>query len=681
MSRPIAAVFCSCLFASWSPAQQAVPPKPTPLTLDDLISDPDLRDASVSPSGKYIALTLWRKDSDMLVVMDLNTKTTKVLSNFGHDVAGKRLDVHMESVFWKNEERIVFRTSIYPDEHDYQQKFDEQTILKMGERLFAINRDGSKLVRLMGENAEGALDGALNFGSIASYLPNDPDHIVVFVRGFAGPSLFKVDVNDGTGIISEKPKQRIDGWWLDIQGHAALRLESVNGTIRIMRHESGDDWSQVLRYRPNQYDEHPDYELLDPSDQAGKFYVLARPDGKDRRGIYLYDVAREAFGEVLHEHPIYDLESARVSRDGKRVVSYCYYAHVYTCQFTDPKIEAHMRGVRKFFGDAANVNLLEASADDKTILFFVAGPHDAPAYYYYRVDQARIEPLGMRRDALNGRPLPTGSVVKWKARDGLELSGYLIRPPGAEKATRMPLVVMPHGGPEVRDHLDFDAWTQFLAAQGYAIFQPNFRGSDGFGKKFKESGWGEWGGKMQDDITDGLDALIAGGSVDPARVCIVGASYGGYAALAGVVKTPEKYRCAISVSGISDLDALVKWERGDWRRGLGWADDSEGYQHILKMIGDPGKDAARLDSTSPAQHAAAVKVPVLLIHGEDDIVTPISQSERMAKALDKAGQKAEFVRLPQVGHLEWRKKTERQVLSKMQEFLLTNLGRGIPYNP
>src|SRR5690242_5781848 len=119
----------------------------------------------------------------MLVLMDLDTKATKILTNFGHDAAGKRLNVHMESVFWKNEDRIVFRTGIYPDEHEYQQTFDEQTMLKMGERLFAINRDGSKLVRLMGDNAEGALDGALNFGRIASYLPNDPNHVIVFVRG------------------------------------------------------------------------------------------------------------------------------------------------------------------------------------------------------------------------------------------------------------------------------------------------------------------------------------------------------------------------------------------------------------------------------------------------------------------------------------------------------------------
>jgi pimeloyl-ACP methyl ester carboxylesterase len=678
MNRFAAAVLCACVFSLPVPAQQSATPKPRPmpLTLDDLISNPDLRDASVSPSGKYIAVTLWRKDSDMLVLMDLDTKAMKVLSNFGHDVAGEKLNVHIENVFWKSEDRIVFRTSIYPDEHEYQQRFYEQTLLKMGERLFAINRDGTKLVRLMGDNAEGALDGAFNFGRVASQLPNDPDHLVIVVNGNAGPSLFKVDVNDGVGLLVEKPKQRIEGWWLDIDGHAALRMEFLNGSIRILRRDGGDTWTKVLSYRPNQFDEHPEYDPLGPSDQPGKFYVLARPDGKDRRGIYLYDVAKESFGDALYEHPVYDLESARISRDGKRVVSYCYYVHVYTCQFTDPKIEAHMRGVRKFFGDTANVNLLEGSTDDKTILFYVASPHDAPTYYYYRVDQARIEPLGMRRDALNGRPLPTGSVVKWKARDGLELSGYLIRPPGAEKATKMPLIVMPHGGPEVRDHLDFDAWTQFLAAQGYAIFQPNFRGSDGFGRKFLESGWGEWGGKMQDDITDGLDALIADGSVDPARVCIVGVSYGGYAALAGAVKTADKYRCAISVSGMSDLDALVKWERS------GWADDSEGYQHILKMIGDPGKDSVRLATNSPAQHAAAaVKVPVLLIHGEEDGVTPVSQSERMQKALNRAGNKAEFVRLPQVGHRGWRKKTERQVLSKMQEFLLTNLGRGIPYNP
>jgi dipeptidyl aminopeptidase/acylaminoacyl peptidase len=454
-----------------------------------------------------------------------------------------------------------------------------------------------------------------------------------------------------------------------------LRVEFANGTIRILRKQSEDNWVKVLQYRPNQYDEHPDYALLGPSDQPGRFYVVARPEGKDRRGIYLYDVAKESFGEVLYEHPLYDLDSGTLSKDGRRVVTYCYVAHVYTCHFTDPKIEAHMRGLRKFFRDTANVRIVDASSDDKTILLRVSGPNDPPSYYYYLVDSARVEPLGAQHEAMAGRPMPTGTVVTWKARDGLELSGYLIRPPGAAKATKMPLVVMPHGGPELRDFLEFDLWTQYLASLGYAVFQPNFRGSDGFGQAFKERGWGEWGGRMQDDISDGVDALIADGSVDPARICIVGASYGGYAALVAVAKTPERFRCAVSVAGISDLVELMKWER------RGWADDSEGYQHMLKMIGDPKKDAERLAATSPALQAAAVKAPVLLIHGEEDGITPASQSERMQKALDKAGRKTEFLRLPQVGHRDWRKKTQRQVLSSIQLFLLTNLGPGIPYNP
>jgi dienelactone hydrolase len=678
-SGPIgaSAILLALILATQAVAQQPAGERPRtlPLTLEDLLADPDLKDAAVSPSGRYLALVLWRKDSDLVAMMDLDTRATKVLTNIGHDVAGKDLNVHVQSVVWKSEERILFRTSILPDEHDYKQRFHEQTILKMGSRLFAIGRDGSNLVRLLGDNTEGALDGTVNLGSIASFLPNDPNRVMLIVVGRYGPALFSVNVNDGVGVLVEKPRQRIDGWWLDVDGKAVLRLESLNGTIRILRRESEEVWTKVLSYRPNESDEHPDYELLGPSDQPGRFFVLARPDGKDRRGIYLYDVAREAFGDVLYEHPVFDLETGRVSRDGKRIVSYCYIEHVYTCRFTDPRIETHMRGVRKFFGDSASVRLVDSSIDDKTILVEVSGPHDAPTLYYYRVDQARIEPLGMRRESMNQRPLPTGTVVHWKARDGVALSGYLIRPPGAEQATKLPLVVMPHGGPEVRDHLDFDPLTQLIAAQGYAVFLPNFRGSDGFGKAFKESGWGEWGGKMQHDITDGLDALIADGTVDAQRVCIVGGSYGGYAALAGVTMTPDKYRCAVSISGISDLEALVKWSRS------GWTDDSEGYQHILKMIGDPKKDGARLAATSPALLASAVKAPVLLIHGEEDGVTPASQSERMQTAIEKAGGKVEFLRLPEVSHRIWRKKTHRQVLSTIQLFLQKHLGPGVTYNP
>jgi len=518
---------------------------------------------------------------------------------------------------------------------------------------------------LLGDNAEGALDGALNFGRVASYLPNDPAHILLTVNGNAGLSLFKVDVNDGVGVLVEKPRQRIEGWWLDLDGNAVLRMEYLNGTIRILRHETGDEWAKVLSYRPNESEEHPDYELLGPSDQPGRFYVLARPEGKDRRGIYLYDVARESFGDVLYEHPVYDLESGRISRDGKRVVSYCYVVHVYTCQFIDPKIESHMRGVRKFFGDTVNVHLIDSSADDKTIVFLVTGPGQAPTYFYYRVDQARIEPIGLRRDALNGRPLPSGSVVKWKARDGVELSGYLIRPPGAEKAVKMPLVVMPHGGPEARDRLDFDPWTQSLAAQGYAVFQPNFRGSDGFGKAFKESGWGEWGGKMQDDITDGVEYLVKQGIADPKRVCIYGASYGGYATLAGLAYTPDLYACGVDYVGVSNLFTFLKTIPPYWKPYL---------EMTYEMVGNPEKDKELLTKASPALNADRIKAPLLIAQGARDPRVNKDESDQMVAALRARGVDVPYIVKDNEGHGFRNEENQFEFYEQMERFLDKHLG-------
>jgi dienelactone hydrolase len=672
-SGTTAAVLCSLIIGLAATAEGSgtlASGARTPLTLDDLLADPDLVDAALSPSGRFLAVVLWRKDHDMLVLMDLENKTNEVLTNIPRKVAGATLEVHILSVFWKTEDRILFRTRILPEERARFGRSSEQTVLKLGDRLFAIGRDGGNMRRLLGDNAEGALDGAFNLGRIASMLPHDPDHVLLVTRGFAGPSLFKTNIHTGVGLLMEKPQRRINGWWLDLHGNAVLREEYANGSVRLLRRESDGKWKKILSHRINRLGERPEVTSLAPSAVAGRFFVLARPEGKDRRGVYLYDVAAETFGDVLAEHPQYDLDSATVSRDGKRLLHYCYIAHVRICEFADRKIDAHLRGIRKYFHESANVEVADASEDGSTLLLHVAGPADPPAYYYYRTSQARIEPVGLRHDRFLGKALPTAEVIRWKASDELELSGYLTRPPGAANVDKLPLVVMPHGGPVARDHLDFDVWVQFLAAKGYAVFQPNFRGSDGFGLEFVRRGYREWGGRMQRDITEGVDALIASGAVDPARVCIVGASYGGYAALAGATMTPDKYLCAVSISGISDLSALISWLRMDV------STDSETWRDLLEMFGDPEKDGARLDATSPAKLAAAVKAPILLIHGVEDGVTPISQSERMMKALEKAGRPVEMIRLYQTGHTWWPNKVERKVLESVDAFLTAKLGPG-----
>jgi dipeptidyl aminopeptidase/acylaminoacyl peptidase len=407
-----------------------------------------------------------------------------------------------------------------------------------------------------------------------------------------------------------------------------------------------------------------------PSDQAGKYYVLARPPGKDRVGLYLYDLEKELFGEPLIENPTYDLISAQVSRDGKHVIRHCYRAHVRICSFSDAKIDAHMKGIRKYFEESANVYTFDSSEDGKSILLYVEGPREPPSYYIYLTEKRGIDVIGAVRKALLTTTRPRAAVISYKARDGRDLTGYLTAPVSADANTRLPLVLMPHGGPEMRDTLTFDPWVQYLVARGYAVFQPNFRGSDGFGKAFAESGYGEWGRKMQDDLTDGVKALVDAGTADPARVCIVGASYGGYAALAGAALTPDLYKCAVSIAGISDLDDFIGWRKRNWGR------DSEGYTYWLKAIGDPDKDEARLREVSPLARAASIKIPVLLVHGSEDFVVPIAQSKAMKKALDKSGRKTELITLEKEGHSYWSDENEKLTMTAIDNFLWQHLGPG-----
>jgi dipeptidyl aminopeptidase/acylaminoacyl peptidase len=227
------------------------------------------------------------------------------------------------------------------------------------------------------------------------------------------------------------------------------------------------------------------------------------------------------------------------------------------------------------------------------------------------------------------------------------------------------MVVLPHGGPEAHDDYEFDWWAQFLASRGYAVLQPQFRGSSGFGDEYRRAGYGQWGGLMQDDVTDGVNAMIAQKIADPKRICIVGASYGGYAALAGAAFTPDLYKCAVSISGVSDLPVMLgatKIRGGDESNALAYWRDS---------IGSP-TDKAVIDR-SPARAADRIKVPVLLIHGLDDTVVPIAQSELMAGALENAKKKYTFVKVKGEDHWMSNSESRQQIMKELEKFLAENL--------
>ena len=655
----------ACLIGT---ATAADPPRHA--TLDDLYADERLPDAAVSPSGRYIAAVLRLPDISVVLVMDRQTGENKPIVRLGKDNVMPGTEGFITAVYWKSEDRLVFRTRVWPKEDARVSNFSERKIYSLGDRLHAVDRDGGRLVRLLADNRNLALDGALNLGSIASFLPAEPDYIMMVVDGFDGRSLFRVNIVSGMGEIIERPSGSVIAWWLDVNGTPIVRMEYWAATWRFLRKDAAGKWKVFYKIRARELEERPDYEAVGPSSEPGKYYVLARPAGRDRIGLYKYDLTSESFGEPVVEHPTYDLLSAQISRDGKRVQRYCYVAHVRTCEFSDARINGHMKGLHRYFEQSANIFVYDTSEDENVLLLYVEGPGTPPSFHRYLVKDRAIEAIGTVRPGMDKLARPAAAVVNWTAGDGLALSGYLTRPPGAGTARSLPLIVYPHGGPELRDWLTFDPWVQYFTARGYAVFQPNFRGSSGFGDAFARKGYGEWGRKMQDDITDGVKKLIAEGSIDPARVCIVGASYGGYAALAGLALTPDLYRCGVSVAGISDLVDFIAFRK---RR---WGADSDGYTYWLEAIGDPEKVGPQLEATSPVRLAASIRAPLLLIHGTEDGIVPLDQSVDMKKALDKRGRPTELLKLKDEGHSGWSDRNEKQALAAIDRFLWQHLGPG-----
>ncbi|MFI4966815.1 MAG: alpha/beta hydrolase family protein [Caulobacterales bacterium] len=306
------------------------------------------------------------------------------------------------------------------------------------------------------------------------------------------------------------------------------------------------------------------------------------------------------------------------------------------------------------------------SADRTRYIVRVGSPGAPPVWYLFDRTRKELSPLGEEYPELKGAAFGATRWITYKARDGLEIPAYLTLPPGAPpNSAKAPLIVLPHGGPGARDTFEFDFLAQFLATRGYAVLQPQFRGSWGFGKAFEDAGQGEWGGKMQTDLLDGIAAAAASGDIDPTRVCIVGASYGGYAALAGVAFHPETCRCAVAIAGVSDLGLLSVEQARLYGR------DSDSMLAFRKMLG--GASSAKLLATSPAHQAASIRAPVLLIHGDKDTVVPIEQSLNMADALRAAGKPVEMVTLADENHYLTRAATRTQTLEALGTFLARNL--------
>lgn len=385
--------------------------------------------------------------------------------------------------------------------------------------------------------------------------------------------------------------------------------------------------------------------------EPNQLYVTYWPG--DRQVLGRFDLTTRQITPVYAD-PKYDVGGA-VFSDEDIIGAFAYREQGEQIYFDNEwkKIQSHV--LANYPGHRA---LITSSSDDHGKLsIYLEGP-TAPSGAHLVLDLRTNEALvlGANYPALTLASTGEVKYVTYTARDGMKIDAYLTVPRGGAK--NLAAIVVPHGGPEARDTGGFDLFAQFFASRGYAVLQPQFRGSSGFGRQFAFEGRKQWGRKMQDDVSDGVKYMTSNGIADPNKVCIMGWSYGGYAALAGATLTPELYRCVIAGAGVGDLiDMLV------------WSAKYNSARYWRKNIGDSVKDKPAIDAVSPALHASKVKAPILLIHGDLDSTVPIRQSEIMANALKAAGKPYEFVRLEKEGHSIVFPSTRTKTMQAMDAFL------------
>jgi dipeptidyl aminopeptidase/acylaminoacyl peptidase len=335
-----------------------------------------------------------------------------------------------------------------------------------------------------------------------------------------------------------------------------------------------------------------------------------------------------------------------------------------TYAFVDANAQALWERGKAALPDAAPV-LVSWSEDFQRAILFTSGTGDSGTYYLLDLTAGTMSPIGAAYPDIGADQVAPIRPVSYASADGLEIHGYLTTPPGINDPKGLPLVVLVHGGPASRDVLGFDWWAQAIASRGYAVLQANYRGSTGYGDAFLEAGYGEWGRKMQTDLSDGVRWLADQGVIDPARVCVVGGSYGGYAAMAGPTLDTGVYRCAVSVNGVSDLRRMV-----DREARMRAEDENAAVRYWNRFMGAEQLGDRSLDERSPARLAAQADAPMLLIHGRDDTVVPVEQSRLMARALRQAGKPVDLLELDGEDHWLSRSATRLTMLEETVAFLL-----------
>jgi dipeptidyl aminopeptidase/acylaminoacyl peptidase len=617
--------------------------RPTPLAFG---RTPAMESFALSPNGDLIAWIANGGGRPVLQALDLaNNRQVKRIELPGR-LKVRRLD-------WADDQILLIHAIVEPT---------PESDSSLGElfRTVAMEVATGKsrvLARTRGDSSYN-LDARL-----LSLRTNKPHTVMTSSRGRSPETsdadalhMYEVDTLTGEATVAQLGTVSTHRWVVDADGQAVARSDfKERWKLFTAQHRRESGWAEIFRLETG---EKP--ELLGLTRDRTALLMRARLSRKSVAIWRLY--LKDPQLQLAISDDVDDLTQLVRDPYSQEVLGAWTNGLTPEIRWLDEQAEKRATSLRKTFG-GKQVELIGRSADGVRALVGV-GTHATPVTYYL-VDFKRgtADIVGEQYPELVDVPLGEVRAFTFKARDGYEIPAYLTLPPGSQP-TKLPLVVLPHDWPDSRDETKFDPVAQFLATRGYAVLQPQFRGSGGFGESHRKAGHRQWGGLMQNDVTDGVRAMIEQGIADPKRICIAGTAYGGYAALAGVAFTPELYACAISVNGMTDLPDLISHVgRQPWSGDAVVAD-------LEETIGR--RNSPDIADKSPARSASKVKAPVLLIHGVEAAFVPVEQSREMLKAL--GGQSPhELIELP--GEASWKSDSETRVrvLTEMERFLAKHL--------
>ncbi|MES2018630.1 MAG: alpha/beta fold hydrolase [Pseudomonadota bacterium] len=649
---------CGALVFALLPGAALAAPAERP-PAEHFFENPAFSGAALSPSAKYLAIQISKSGKrDTLAVFDLIAGSAAVVAGFP--------DTDIGDFMWVNDNRLVF---------DTVDKRLTRSVTERAPGLYAINRDGKELRQLVARHGEGTGRVlAYNNYLIANKGPQESDFVYVWSPTFDGyddyknVNLRRVNAVNGESTTINRPPNT-QHWVFDHKGEPRIAIaHDKNLTTIHYRDPATSAWSVLTSFKRFGSGGGEEFTPL-AFGPDGTLYVETNA-GKDKSAVHTYNFKTGKVNpEALIVTKDYDFAGSFISNKDK-LLGVRVTTDADTTVWFDPKMKELQVAVDALLPNTNNLISVAARPETNWVLVTAYSDLQPAMSLIYDTVAKTLRKVGDSYPNIRPEQMGPQTLVRYKARDGLEIPAWLTLPANGKKD--LPMVVLVHGGPFMRgDSWGWNPEYQFLASRGYAVLVPEFRGSTGYGDKHYEAGKKQWGLAMQDDIADGAKWAIAQGIADPKRICIAGASYGGYATLMGLINDPALYKCGIDWVGVTDINLMYD---GSWIFDNDMSSNYKKYG-MPDMVGDQVKDAAQLKATSPLEQAARITQPLLLAYGGEDLRVPAYHGQKFYKAVKQTNPNVEWVLYPDEGHGWHLPKTRIDFWTRVEKFLDRNIGK------